>query len=98
MFVKIHKKEDKRIVAVCDQSLIGKVLEDDDICMDLDTFRHFYIGTLSKKEDVKKALDDFNSANLVGENAVNVAIHMNLVKNSDINYINGVPYIQLYKI
>jgi len=98
MYLKIHERKDGKIVAVCDKGLIGKVLEENDLAMDLDKYRDFYVGDLSNEEEIKKALSKFNSANLVGEKAVNVALHMNLAEKSDIMYIKSVPYIQLYSI
>nr|QNO54429.1 hypothetical protein IPKNHHKO_00003 [Methanosarcinales archaeon ANME-1 ERB7] len=98
MYLKIHDGKGGKVVAVCDRELIGKVLEEGDVFIDLDKYRGFYIGDISDDGAVREALKSFDSANLVGERAVNVALHMNLAEKGDIMYINTTPYIQLYRI
>jgi hypothetical protein len=98
MYMKVHKNNGNKIVAVCDKDLIGRVLEADGAFMDLDSFRGFYVGSITDPKDVEAELNDFSSANLVGKNAVDVAINMKIAQKSELNYINSVPYIQLYKI
>ena len=98
MYLKIHETKDGRIVAACDKELIGKVLDDGKIHLDLDTCRSFYVGKLSTEEELKKALENFVSANLVGKNTVNVAIKSGFAQENDVIYINTTPHIQLYKI
>ncbi|MFH1393401.1 MAG: DUF424 domain-containing protein [Candidatus Micrarchaeota archaeon] len=98
MYLKVHKRSEGKIVAVCDRELIGRVLEEGDVFLDLDTYRGFYVGEIASKDEVKKALGKFSSANLVGEKAVDVALNMKLAKDDDVTYINTIPYIQLYRI
>ncbi len=98
MYLKIHEIGEGKIVAACDKELIGKVLEDENIYLDLDRSRSFYVGRLSTKGELKKALEDFVSANLVGKNTVNVAIESGVAQESDVIYINTTPHIQIYRI
>ncbi len=98
MYLRIHESMGKRMVAVCDEDLLGRVLEEGGVCLDLDRYRNFYCGKKATKEEVEAALKSFDSANLVGKSAVNVALHMKLIKKADIMYINSIPYIQLYII
>ncbi len=98
MYLKIHEGKEGRVVAACDKELVGKVLEQNDHYIDLDMYRSFYVGESANADDVGRALENFDSANLVGKKAVDVAIHKNLAKDEDIMYINSTPYIQLYRI
>lgn len=98
MYLKIHQNPEGRVVAVCDKELIGKILEDDKVHMDLDKYREFYAGEKVGQKEVETALGEFNSANLVGEKAVNIALSVGIVSKEDIMYIKDVPYIQIYKI
>lgn len=98
MYLKIHENSDRRIVAVCDKELLGRVLEEGNVYIDLDKYRSFYAGELAGEEEVKKSLGDFHSANLVGKKAVHVGIEMGLVNEDDIIYVNKVPHTQIYKI
>ncbi len=98
VYVKIHERGGERIVAACDEELIGKALTDGKIYLDLDTHRGFYVGDKTDASGLRKTLGSFTSANLVGKNAVKVALGMGLAAADDIMYINRIPYIQIYKI
>jgi hypothetical protein len=98
MYMKIHEGSSGKVVAVCDKELVGKVLEDDKTCMDLEKYHSFYVGESVGKSEVESALATFASANLVGEKAVAIALSLGLVGKDDVMYINKTPYIQIYKI
>jgi uncharacterized protein len=98
MYLRIHENGGQRVVAVCDEELIGKALSDGKTYLDLEAHRGFYVGEKADAAGVKKALASFTSANLVGKNAVKVALGMDLASNDDVMYINRIPYIQIYKI
>ena len=98
MYLKVHGTVGNRVVAVCDSELIGKILEDKKIYMDLDKHRGFYIGEQVEENEVKKELIAFSSINLVGKQAVKIAVDMKLVTKRDVMYINNIPYIQVYRI
>jgi len=98
MYLRVHENEAGPIVAVCDRELIGRILEEGKVHMDLDKYREFYIGKQAGEDDVKNALKEFSSANLVGKKAVGVALSLELAASEDVMYINETPYIQIYRI
>lgn len=98
VYLKVHEQEGKRVIAVCDKELIGKVFEDKKGYMDLNIYRGFYVGEEVKDEEVKRELKNFSSINMVGKQAVKIALEMNLVSEQDVMYIKKIPYIQIYKI
>jgi len=98
MYMRIHEGPGGKVVAVCDKELIGKVLEDEKICMDLEKYRSFYVGEHVGKNEVENALATFTSANLVGQKSVDIALSLGLANKDNIMYINETPYIQIYKI
>lgn len=98
MYLKIHENQRGKIVAVCDADLVGKVLEEQGRELDLDRYRSFYVGEKVDQEPVKKALESFGSANLVGKNAIEVALAMGLGDAEDVMYIKNIPYMQIYKL
>lgn len=98
MYLRIHQSSGGRIVAVCDEDLLGKVLEGKGISMDLDRHRSFYDGGKAGEGDVKDALKSFSSANIVGKEAVGIAVSMGLVGKEEVMYIKRTPYIQVYKL
>ena len=98
MYLKIHESVGQRIVAACDEELIGKALTDGKIYLDLDMHRGFYVGDKADVAGLKKALGSFTSANLVGKNSVKVALGMGLADADEVMYIKRIPYIQIYRI
>lgn len=98
MYLKIHNIRGQRIVAVCDIEIVGKILEEGELIIDLIKHQDFYKGEKSDKIQVQKALVNFSSANLIGSKAVDAAISSGIVEKDDVKYINGYPYIQIYKI
>ena len=97
MYMKIHKTQGGKIVAVCDDDLLGRILKEGDLYMDLERYRGFYAGERVGEEDVKKALEGFSSANLVGKEAVKAALSAGVAGKGDVMYINKIPYIQIYR-
>lgn len=98
MYLKIHQNPNGKVVAVCDRELIGKVIEEGQRCLDLERYRSFYVGEISDREKVEGSLREFQSANLVGQRCVRIAVDMGLAEEDDIMYIKETPYIQIYKI
>ena len=98
MYLKVHQSAKGAIVAACDEDLIGKVLEEKDVYMDLAKHRNFYVGEKAGEKELEAALGKCFSANLVGKGPVSVAVSMGLAGKDDIMYIKKIPYIQIYRI
>ncbi len=98
MYLRVHQSSAGRIVAVCDDDLLGKVLEGKGVCMDLDQYRSFYAGDKAGETDVREALKAFSSANIVGKESVGVAVSMGLAGKDEVMYIKRTPYIQIYRL
>ncbi|HLC68704.1 MAG TPA: DUF424 family protein [Candidatus Bilamarchaeaceae archaeon] len=98
MYLKVHETRQGRIVAACDKALVGRVLREGKKILDLKTYKNFYVGQSAKEADVQQALKSFSSANLVGKKATQIAIEMGLAEETQVLYIGGIPYLQMYKI
>jgi len=98
MYLKITEKEGKKIIAVCDTELLGQVFEEGGVVLDLKMYERFYKGEEATAEEVARALADFDSANLVGKEAVGIAIERGLAEEEDVKYIKNIPHLQLYRI
>lgn len=99
MYLKVHLSPKGKVVAVCDADLLGKVLEEEGgAFMDLQRHRAFYEGKKADAQDVADALRGFSSANLVGKEAVGIALEMKLADEGQLMRIGQVPLVQLYSI
>jgi hypothetical protein len=98
LVMKVFKKRDEKIVAVCDVELIGKILREGEFVLNLEKYASFYKGEETDEAAVEKELLTATSMNLVGERATGIAKRMKLVKESEIIRIQKVPHVQIYKI
>jgi len=97
MYLKTHPSPDGEIVALCDSELIGRVLANKKMRLDLSAYAPFYLG---KKVDAKEAVAALNSAqnaNIVGKRALAAAKKAGL-PTSHAMTIKGVPHLQVYKL
>lgn len=98
MYLKVHNTPTGKIIAVCDKELIGKVLDDGTIFMDLDKNRSFYVGKIASKDEIKRELESFSSINFVGKNAIDLLLGMNLVEKDSVEKVSNVPFVQVYDL
>ena len=93
VYVKVHKIGKDVIVAVCDEDLLGRVLEEKGIKFEIK--EEFYRGELV---DIDRALELVGTGtivNLVGETIVNALAEKNEVIRLAVVEIAGVPHVQL---
>ena len=91
MQVKIHKAEGRKIISLCDEDLIGKKFEQDDL--QLDVSEYFYKGENLSKEKILEEIKDANSLNIVGKNSIQFALENNLIQKEKIITIKNIPHI-----
>jgi len=93
MIVKIHKKDGRIIVAVCDDELLGQKFEEGDLQLDLSS--DFYKGTsYSDKVLVRDIMRNADILNVVGKVAVALAVEEGIINKSFIITIKGIPHAQ----
>lgn len=80
------------IVAVCDEELLGKELEEEDVRLFISP--SYYGGELVNEERVKEELNRATVGNLVGERVIKIAEELGLVDRGGVRYIKGVPHAQ----
>jgi len=69
MYIKIHKTSERKIISICDEDLVGKKFEQDDL--QLDVSERFYKGEKASEEKILKKIKDANYLNIVGKNSIN---------------------------
>lgn len=101
IYIKLHDTENGKLLALCDKSLIGSIIEEGDIFIDLKNYADFYIGDLINTNELQKkiSLQDIYSANIVGEESVSAAIDSKIIKKSGVKRLkSGLMYAHAYKI
>ncbi|MBI5035804.1 DUF424 domain-containing protein [Candidatus Micrarchaeota archaeon] len=88
----------KKVLALCDRDLLGKVFSEGECVLDLKTYRAFYEGERLDEAKAIEWLGEARNANVVGEKAVACAKKVFSVSGSAVRSINGVPHLQVYFI
>ena len=94
IWTKVHEGAQGKVVAACDESLLGKKLEQDTLSLHVN--EKFYKGDLVEEEALAALLKDKENINLVGENTVRIAKDNDLIK--EVSVINGIPYALIFKL
>ena len=93
MIVKLHKTtEGNRIVAVCDNELVGKRFEEGKLQLDLTS--NFYKGEEKKDEEIIKLVNVPCVLNIVGERSINFFLKLGKIDKNKILRIKDVPHAQ----
>ena len=92
MILKLHKKDESIIAAVCDSDLLGKKYEEGNLQLDLTS--DFYNGEEKDNMTVGDTIRNADHVNLVGENAVKLGLEEGIIDEEHIKKIAGIPYAQ----
>ena len=92
MIVKKHPLDDNSLMlAICDEDLIGKKIEDKIVCLDLDS--GFYKGESMNKEELGVLIKEARIINAVGKKSVGFLQEKDLVKK--VSFVKKIPYVQI---
>ena len=92
VLAKLHKKNERTVIAVCDVSLIGTVLEENGIVLDLNS--DFYKGEEYDETMLGDLIRNADSVNLVGDDSVKLGINEGVIDTSVVKKVKGIPYAQ----
>ncbi len=96
VYVKTYIKGSQTLVTVCDTNLIGKTLREGRVKLEVTS--KFYGEQLATTEETVEALLKADTGNIVGKNAVKVAVENKLVDPAAVIYIAGVPHVQFVRL
>ena len=92
MYVKVHKSEDKEIVAVCDEDLIGKKFKDKNLILDIS--KEFYKGEKRNENETLAIMERANILNIAGKKSINLALKNGIILKQNIIKVKGIPHAQ----
>jgi len=98
MYMKTYVEGKTIMVALCDESVIGKIFTEDELILDLKNYVSFYKGEKVDEETASRALLSATSANLVGKKSVALAEKLGLIKKKDVKMVGGTPHVQIYHV
>lgn len=94
IIVKIHDSSDgKKIIALCDDDILGKSFEEGEKLLDLKS--GFYDGKRMPKEEIIDNTQDRNfHVNAVGKESVEFCISRKIINKDNVMTISDIPYAQ----
>lgn len=92
MYVRIHTHGDERIIAACDEDVIGKTFCEGDACITV--HEAFYKGESLPEEAYVERLKIATIINLTGNEVVAIAIREGFVSPESVLEIGGVRHAQ----
>lgn len=99
IYINRHSTEKGELLAMCDEELIGKVLREGKLEIDLKRYASFYQGELVSEERAKAMVKgNIFSANVIGEVSVRILVEKGIVKREEVRKIQGVSFVQIYRI
>ena len=96
VYVKTVTQGRDRLVAVCDEEILGKTLEGGKVPFKVS--EGFYKGTLGEVDEAIAAMKQATICNLIGKKIVEAAIDCNMVHERAIIYFGDVPHAQIVKL
>lgn len=91
-YYKIHMSGENKILAVCDSSIMGKKLEEGNLALDVK--REFYGGE-KIGNGVAMLFQNTNIINIVGDDAISLAVKEGWISKKNILKIKGIPHAQI---
>ena len=90
---KIHENQGEVLLAICDLSIIGKTIEDNNL--KLVVSEEFYKQEICDEEHIKKIIKGATIINLIGKDIISVMLNEKIIEKDRIMEINGVPHAQI---
>ncbi|MBN1159920.1 MAG: DUF424 family protein [Candidatus Diapherotrites archaeon] len=96
MYVKEHQTERGKLVAVCDEELLGKTIDNNGIPFVVS--EKFYGGRKATPEEVLELIKHCAQANVIGKRSVSYLIDNKLIDGSFIIKVGEHPHVILVNI
>ena len=87
------------MLAMCDEELMGTVLREGKVEINLKLYGSFYKGDLITEGEANDIVTDrVYSANVVGDRSVAIFIRKGIVRPDEVRTVQGVKFIHLFKV
>ncbi|MGC8631296.1 MAG: DUF424 family protein [Thermoprotei archaeon] len=91
----VHKTERGLILGICDQELLNKAISCKEQTIFVDP--KFYGGNTANLIEIKRLIQNAYMVNILGSNAIKECITQNIIEDSWVKKICGIPHVQLIR-
>lgn len=95
-YLKIHSSEERTVIGICDEEIIGKVFEDGELRLEIS--ERFYKGELVEFEIIQQEIAKGNNFNIVGNNIIKELMDNDLIDKDSVKQISGISYTMVIEI
>ncbi|MGM5485339.1 MAG: DUF424 domain-containing protein [Nanobdellota archaeon] len=96
MISRIHHKDGRSVMTLCDENILGKTFEEGEKILDLSS--PFYDGKKISHDYARQFTKTVSSINAAGEESVDFLIKEGLTKEEDVLKIDNIPHIQVTRL
>jgi uncharacterized protein len=93
MIVRIHRSDDRIVMTIVDENIIGKVFTEGNRQLDLSS--NFYKGERKTEEQIEEMIQDVYIIHVVGEESVSLLKRKNLLGDNGVIRISNVPHAEI---
>lgn len=94
--LKVHETRKGKVVAACDMNVLGDTYRDGEV--KLEVSEKFYGGREAELAEVLGELEEYVTANLVGNRLVEALVDEEVVGEGEFHEVNGVKHAQLFRV
>jgi hypothetical protein len=95
-WMKIHRTDEGRLVAACDEDVLGQRFTEDGQQLDVD--EDFYRGEKVELLDVLEAIEDAATTNFVGPDLIGELVDSDIIEEDEVDEIGGMVHTHMYFI
>ena len=92
--IKLTEHENNSLLNICDSNLLGKTIKERSRKMDIGKY---YEQKIVNEQEASKLLLESNLINIVGEDAVDLSLKLEIGLKSAVKRINSVPFLLIFK-
>lgn len=96
MIVNERQTDEGLLVSVCDQGLLGETFEDGQVSITVS--EEFYAGEVCEEDAVIESLQRATVANIVGTEAVGLAVEHGIIREQNVLEIGETKHAQLLRM
>lgn len=96
MYVKKHLHGGNAVLTVCDEDILGKIFENEN--MKLEVSESFFGGKSVDDKEVELLLKEFGNINIIGKKIVKLALNLGIVNKADIKYVGEIPFVVIFEL
>ncbi|MEM3430974.1 MAG: DUF424 family protein [Candidatus Micrarchaeia archaeon] len=100
VLVNIMERNKQTVIAICDESVLGKKYIEGELCLDLIKYKKFYEGkVIEDVKELKEKIKSASSINIVGKESIKLMENLGFdIKNCKYIGKEKIPHLQIYRL